>query len=735
MTGLLRPRRLASTLALAALLLASAAYTPAPALAAPSASLTRYPYLTDVVGGSATINWATVRSSSVTGSVTIGKVGTAPACAGRTVAATRTSITVKSVAEYQWQATIADLDPDTAYCYRVYLGTSPRTDLLGSDPSPAFASQLPAQPAKRFSFAVFGDWGQANSGSENPNQERLLASMAGSGARFAVGTGDIANPSGSQTNYGDLQQTGSSVSGVFSPRFWAVPGRSLPYFPAVGNHTPNSTFLINWPEPRAAATSGGRYQLDTYCCLNGTSSASYASAWYAFDVGGARFYVLHAAWYAGNLGDGSQYQNDYDYHWTPASAQYKWLEADLKAHASTPLKFAFFHYPLYSDNSSQSSDEFLHGADSLEGLLARNGVDMAFNGHAHVYQRNLKPHPGGLVSYVTGGGGASLASMGTSGCSDTDAYGIGWKTTTGTGGACGAAELPTATDQVHHYLLVTVDGTKVTVTPTSAAGRTFDVKEYEFATDGAGVPTIPGGVTAEAVSTSQIKLSWQPSRDDVGVNRYTIFRDGAELATVPAWTTTWSDRNLLPNSTHSYTVAAADGNARTSARSAPATATTKRQGTVLRFQPTKDTYVNADAPTTNYGRSTKTDADNDPVKKTLMAFQVAGTGGCPVASAHLRLYNVDSAPRGGDFRPLADLGWDEQTVTWDTAPDLDAPAVASLNGVTKTNWYEVDLTSLVRGDGPVGVAITSTAFDGAGYSSREGPVSQRPELVVECASP
>ena len=60
--------------------------------------------------------------------------------------------------------------------------------------------------------------------------------------------------------------------------------------------------------------------------------------------------------------------------------------------------------------------------------------------------------------------------------------------------------------------------------------------------------------------------------------------------------------------------------------------------------------------------------------------------------------------------------------------------MASLNGVTKSNWYEVDLTSLVHGDGPVGVAITSTAFDGAGYSSKERPVGQRPELVVECAS-
>ena len=341
-------------MALAVLLVAGVALLPAPALGAPSSSLTRYPYLTDLVGGSVTVNWATTRTSAVTGSVTIGKVGVEPACASRTVAATRTSITVKSEAQYQWQATVPDLERDATYCYRVYLGSSPRTDLLGSDLSPTFRGELGERPAEPFSFAVFGDWGQANSGSANPDQEALLARLAKTDARFAVGTGDIANPSGSQSNYGDLYRTGSSVSGVFGPRFWAGPGKSLPYFPAVGNHTPNSTFLLNWPQPKAVASSGGRYQLDTYCCLNDTSSKDYASAWYAFDAGGARFYVLQTAWDAGNLGEGTQYKNDYDTHWTPASPEYKWLAAaDLAAHASTPLKFAFFHYPLYSDQTAR----------------------------------------------------------------------------------------------------------------------------------------------------------------------------------------------------------------------------------------------------------------------------------------------------------------------------------------------------------------------------------------------
>jgi hypothetical protein len=33
---------------------------------------------------------------------------------------------------------------------------------------------------------------------------------------------------------------------------------------------------------------------------------------------------------------------------------------------------------------------------------------------------------------------------------------------------------------VYHFLLVTVDGTQVTVTPTDELGRTFDVQTYDF---------------------------------------------------------------------------------------------------------------------------------------------------------------------------------------------------------------------------------------------------------------
>src|SRR5262245_15692606 len=101
--------------------------------------LRRYPYLTDVVGSSATINWATDQSSTI-GVVRWGRVG-AEGCTAHTTPATRTVINVNGTNLYQWKA-LLNLTPDAEYCYRVYLGDNPRIDLLDSDQSPRFRTQI-----------------------------------------------------------------------------------------------------------------------------------------------------------------------------------------------------------------------------------------------------------------------------------------------------------------------------------------------------------------------------------------------------------------------------------------------------------------------------------------------------------------------------------------------------------------------------------------------------------------
>ena len=536
------------------LVLASLAAAAASPAAAAVPQLKRYPYLTDLVGTAVTVNWATDRSAT-TGSASWGAVDGTGACAPtNAVAATKTGITVGSVAEYQWSAQLT-LPSSGKYCYRVFLGTS---DLLGADPSPAFTTQVPAGSTEPFSFAVFGDWGQGLSGG-NPDEAAVLAQVAASGARFALTVGDNAYSGGSQTNYGDLQQTGANVSGVFGPQYWAGPGRSIPLFAAIGNHgftssaTSPNTDLLNFPQDRAVAQSNGRYVKEQNCCVNGTTAAYYPSAWYAFDAGTARIYVLSADWADTNLGTGNVYSNDYAAHWAPGTPQYQWLQADLAAHPSS-VKLAFFHYPMYSDQKAQKSDTALQGSASLEGLLAANHVGIAFTGHAHIYERNPSTLTGTITTYVTGGGGGAPQPVAELPCGAFDAYAIGWSATKSKGSKCGAAPVPDAASRVYHFLKVTVNGTTVTVTPTDELGRTFDVQTYDFS----GIPpdTVidsgPSGLT-NATSAQLTFHATQPSATfactiDAGAAApctspvsYSGLTQGAHTFSVVATTTSGTD--------------------------------------------------------------------------------------------------------------------------------------------------------------------------------------------------
>ena len=133
--------------------------------------------------------------------------------------------------------------------------------------------------------------------------------MAASGARFAVTVGDNGYNSGSQTNYGDLQQKAAGISAIFGPSFWTVAGSSIPLFTAVGNHGLSGTShtdITTWTEDQAVLNSNGVYANGVYNCCNG-STVNYGNEWYAFNAGSARFYVLDSAWGDTNGGTSTPY--------------------------------------------------------------------------------------------------------------------------------------------------------------------------------------------------------------------------------------------------------------------------------------------------------------------------------------------------------------------------------------------------------------------------------------------
>lgn len=434
------------------------------------AVVTRTPYLTDATPHSVMVNFATDRLAAGS-AVSYGTVGGNCGDSHSTPTTDPVKVAVGTRTDFLYQVELTGLSPGTGYCYQ--LGGSV-FDLSTRAVPPRFVTAAAPDDHRPFSFAVIGDWGGGTG-----DQANVLAQIASGPASFIVTSGDNAYISGNQTDYGDL-----SDGHVFGPDLWPRVGSRLPTFATQGNHgfSIYQPQLQSWPQPETVLASGGAYQRDKYCCTSTLSRPyNYASTWYAFDWGPARFYVLDGAW-ADHTGD---YTGDFLAHWNgpvagcPAcGAELQWLQTDLAAHAATPVKFAFFHYPLYSDASDHLSDTLLAGPTRLEGLLARNRVDIVFNGHAHLYERNAPQIPGSpMVSYVTGGGGVrngtdTLASVIR--CSAFDAYAIGLAHT-----SCHAPQ-PVSDQAVYHYLLVTVDGTHVTVTPTDENGHTFDVQTLNF---------------------------------------------------------------------------------------------------------------------------------------------------------------------------------------------------------------------------------------------------------------
>ena len=86
-------------------------------------------------------------------------------------------------------------------------------------------------------------------------------------------------------------------------------------------------------------------------------------------------------------------------------------------------------------------------------------------------------------------------------------------------------------------------------------------------------PSVPTGLSATAISSSAINLTWTASTDNVGVTGYKIYRGGTQVGT--SATNSYSDSGLSASTQYSYTVSAYDAAGNNSAQSSSASATTQ----------------------------------------------------------------------------------------------------------------------------------------------------------------
>ena len=239
-------------------------------------------------------------------------------------------------------------------------------------------------------------------------------------------------------------------------------------------------------------------------------------------------------------------------------------------------------------------------------------------------------------------------------------------------------------------------------------------------------PTIPANLVATFGGADKITLTWTPSTDDGYVAGYRIFRSGVQIATQVG--STYTDTGLLPTTTYSYTVLAYDGSGKTSAQSAPASATTLAAPITLTFAPIADAYVNESSPTTNFGASTTLRADGSPALNSYLKFNVQGTG--LIQQATLRVFANSSQNSGYDAHGVTDNTWIEAGITFATAPPINPTIAGSSDDVIVAGtWTEADVTSLVSSDGTISLALTTPGTVSLSMASRESGANA-PQLVV-----
>lgn len=300
--------------------------------------------------------------------------------------------TVEAPSARRHQHAFTGLKPGTPYTYEAFEGDvrvglgSFRTNRAASD--------------GRFKFAVFGDSGRRTS-----RQFAVARQLEAWKPDFMLHTGDVVYPNGEARDYG--------------PKY-VEPYRELirhtVMYPTLGNHD--------------YRTDRGQPYLDFFEL---PKAASDTERYYAVSYGNALLLGL-----------------DTNQEVKPGSAQYVWLEQQLKTSTADWI-FPFFHHPPYSAGDHKSN---MTVRNALSPLFEKYNVQLVFTGHDHNYERtrsieDFVKDGRGVTYLVAGGGGADLRDV------DPQAF-------------------TALAVQKHHFVGVTIDGKKLTLEAVDHRGEIFD---------------------------------------------------------------------------------------------------------------------------------------------------------------------------------------------------------------------------------------------------------------------
>jgi hypothetical protein len=367
------------------------------------------PYLGEVTGATVAVSWVTSDPGPVV--VHYGLPG-GPLRESAVVS-------IPSPAGYWQTALLTGLEPGTTYRYTIATADGHAAGLEMA------VTTAPPAGSDHFTFVVLGDSRPGDRVTAQPSAgaRKVAALLATEPFSLALHTGDMV-------------ASGGVCSGELSG--WEQYLRA--YFGLFGQTLARAPFYVMPGNHEFGGGSCGQDIYDTVFALARNAPPGDEEKYYSFDWGNAHFTVLDS--YA-NLAAGS--------------AQYAWLERDL---ASTVQfwKFVFFHEPVYSSGEHGPT---LEEQQAWVPLFEKYGVDVAFAGHDHIYERTCPIlegacttiEDGGVVYFVTGGAGAPLYST-------HDAW------------------FSLARASVNHYLTVEVRGCALYFTATDGDGNVID--RYEL---------------------------------------------------------------------------------------------------------------------------------------------------------------------------------------------------------------------------------------------------------------
>lgn len=257
------------------------------------------------------------------------------------------------------ELTIDKLEPNTAYFYRVTCEDSQGRSVTSEQSSfqTAPTADMP------WAFTIIGDT------QRNPEVTRKCAESAYAlRPNFMLHCGDVVDNGHAKNQW---------IKDLFEPM--SVLTSRVPMFPVIGNHEGNSHWYYDYfslPKPE-------------YC--------------YTFEYGNAQFFMI-----------------DSNKSLAKNSEQYQWLE-DVLSKSKATWKITCHHHPCYTSDNDDYGDrekgernaDLTWGdknAQNLVPLYEKYGVDFAFNGHVHNYERTWPIYGMTInqkkgVRYITSGGG------------------------------------------------------------------------------------------------------------------------------------------------------------------------------------------------------------------------------------------------------------------------------------------------------------------------------------------